>query len=66
MAEEQKAPPKNPISHKRYIIQGDKIERKNISCPKCGPGFLLANHKLRKTCGKCGYSEMMSKKENKE
>ncbi|MCX6768951.1 MAG: 30S ribosomal protein S27ae [Candidatus Micrarchaeota archaeon] len=26
-------------------------------CPKCGPGFKLAQHKDRHSCGKCGYFE---------
>ncbi len=26
-------------------------------CPKCGPGFKLAEHKERVACGKCGYME---------
>ena len=30
---------------------------KNKSCPKCGPGTFLANHKDRDACGKCGYTE---------
>ena len=30
------------------------------SCPKCGPGAHLAEHKNRRTCGKCGYTEMLS------
>ena len=41
----------------KYTISGDKVERKNKFCPKCGPGFFLANHKNRATCGKCGYVE---------
>jgi len=32
-------------------------DKKNKTCPKCGPGFFLANHKDRLTCGKCGYME---------
>ena len=52
----------NPISHKRYEIKGETLERKNKSCPKCGEGFLLAAHKNRLTCGKCGYAEFISKK----
>lgn len=40
-----------------YEIEGDKIKRKNTSCPKCGTGVFLAVHKTRKTCGKCGYME---------
>ncbi|NYZ77568.1 30S ribosomal protein S27ae [Candidatus Micrarchaeota archaeon] len=26
-------------------------------CPKCGPGVWLAEHKDRKSCGRCGYFE---------
>ena len=40
-----------------YNISGGKIERKNRSCPKCGPGVFMANHSNRLTCGKCGYME---------
>ncbi len=44
--------------YERFEVKGDKIERKNPHCPKCGPGFLLATHKNRKYCGKCKYIEM--------
>ncbi|MBU0586799.1 30S ribosomal protein S27ae [Candidatus Micrarchaeota archaeon] len=27
------------------------------SCPKCGAGVKLAEHKNRNSCGKCGYFE---------
>lgn len=30
---------------------------KNKNCPKCGKGFRLAEHKDRRSCGKCGYME---------
>lgn len=30
---------------------------KNKSCPKCGPGVFMADHKDRVACGKCGYTE---------
>jgi len=30
-------------------------------CPRCGPGVILAQHKDRVTCGKCGYSEIKTK-----
>lgn len=26
-------------------------------CPKCGAGVKLAEHKDRRSCGKCGYFE---------
>ena len=40
-----------------YEVSGDSIKRKNKSCPKCGSGVFMANHKTRWTCGKCGYME---------
>ena len=27
------------------------------NCPKCGAGVKLAEHRDRRSCGKCGYSE---------
>ncbi len=27
------------------------------NCPKCGAGIRLADHKDRRSCGKCGYFE---------
>jgi len=40
-----------------YTVKGDTLERKNKTCPKCGPGVFLAEHKNRVSCGKCNYSE---------
>jgi len=40
-----------------YAVSGDKLERKNKTCPKCGQGVFLAKHKDRLTCGKCHYME---------
>ncbi|MBL7206145.1 MAG: 30S ribosomal protein S27ae [Candidatus Aenigmarchaeota archaeon] len=39
-----------------FDIQGDKIIRKGTNCPRCGPGTLLAKHKDRQTCGRCGLT----------
>ena len=47
---------------KKYKISGDSIERAQ-SCPKCGPGMFLANHKDRSYCGKCHFVQMKSKTE---
>lgn len=35
----------------------DGAKLKNKTCPKCGPGTVMAEHKDRKTCGKCNYME---------
>ena len=60
--QKQEKPKKTNKRWEKYKVSGDKIERTNQSCPKCGPGFFLAKHGNRKTCGKCGYS-ILEKKE---
>ena len=42
-----------------YDISGDKIQRKNRFCPKCGPGNFLGKHSNRLVCGKCAYVEFV-------
>ena len=49
MADEKKAPAKKKKTFKAY--------KSGKSCPKCGPGIRLADHKDRRACGKCGYYE---------
>ncbi|MDP3734637.1 MAG: 30S ribosomal protein S27ae [Nanoarchaeota archaeon] len=44
-----------------YTINGPKVERKNKSCPKCGLGMFMAQHKDRIVCGKCHYCEFLQK-----
>ena len=44
-----------------YEKSGDKITRKNKSCPKCGQGNFMAKHANRWTCGACKYTEFSSK-----
>ena len=40
-----------------YEVKGDVLSRTHKSCPKCGAGTYLAEHKDRRSCGRCGYSE---------
>jgi small subunit ribosomal protein S27Ae len=42
-----------------YEKKGDKAERKNKFCPKCGDGVFMAKHKDRLSCGKCHYMEKL-------
>lgn len=59
----KKKNPKKPIQRwKLYEVSGNKIERKNKFCPKCGTGTYLGQHKDRVTCGSCSYTEFTSKK----
>ena len=41
-----------------YNNSGEKIERKNRFCPKCGPGTFMGVHSNRLVCGKCAYVEI--------
>ncbi len=50
---------------KTYTVKGDKLERKNRTCPKCGAGYQMAGHKGRSYCGKCGYTEFVTKEKPK-
>ncbi len=55
MAEEKKKEaPKAPPKKKERITKAYKAGK---NCPKCGPGVRLAEHKDRRSCGKCGYFE---------
>lgn len=42
----------------QYEVSEDSVKRKAKFCPKCGAGVFMAEHKNRRTCGKCGYTEM--------
>ena len=58
--ETKKGPPQKG-RWKLYEKKGDKFVPKNKSCPKCGQGFLMAQHSDRLYCGGCGYTEFQKK-----
>lgn len=58
MAKKKAPKPKRPSKkYSLYQISGDKADRKNPSCPKCGPGIFMAKHQDRVVCGTCHYTE---------
>ncbi|MFA6022641.1 MAG: 30S ribosomal protein S27ae [Candidatus Pacearchaeota archaeon] len=64
---EGKKPHKNkPTSKKytKYIISGNTIKR-GKTCPRCGLGIFLMEAKDRVYCGKCHYTEFVSKQDKK-
>ena len=63
MAKKKKNPKKPMQRWKLYKVAGDKVERNNKHCPKCGMGTYMAKHKDRLSCGKCGYVEVAAKSE---
>jgi small subunit ribosomal protein S27Ae len=61
MAKKKKNKKKAMQVWKLYQVSGNKAERKNKFCSKCGSGIFLAKHKDRETCGKCGFTTFEKK-----
>jgi small subunit ribosomal protein S27Ae len=40
-----------------FKVEGGKVTTAKKYCPRCGPGVMMADHKDRSACGKCGYTE---------
>ena len=56
MAKKKQVKNKKPSEKwKKFKVEGKKVSR-GKTCPKCGPGTLLATHKDRQTCGSCDYT----------
>jgi ubiquitin-small subunit ribosomal protein S27Ae len=47
--------------HAMYKIEGDKVTRARPTCERCGPGFFMADHHDRFTCGHCGFTRYKQK-----
>ena len=39
-----------------YKIEDDKVARLRPTCERCGPGYFMADHGDRYTCGHCGFT----------
>ena len=39
-----------------YKIENDKVARLRPTCERCGPGYFMADHGNRYTCGHCGFT----------
>jgi small subunit ribosomal protein S27Ae len=42
--------------HALYKIESDKATRLRPTCERCGPGYFMADHHDRYTCGHCGFT----------
>ena len=40
-----------------YKVEGDKVSRLRPACERCGPGYFMADHGNRYTCGHCGFTK---------
>lgn len=54
----EKAPKKKKRSGiaSYYQIEGNGVKRLRPSCERCGPGYFMADHGDRFTCGHCGLT----------
>ncbi|MEM3704110.1 MAG: 30S ribosomal protein S27ae [Candidatus Bathyarchaeia archaeon] len=39
-----------------YKVETDKIVRQRPTCERCGPGYFMADHGDRYSCGHCGFT----------
>jgi small subunit ribosomal protein S27Ae len=39
-----------------YKVEDEKVTRLRPTCERCGPGYFMAKHKDRYTCGHCGFT----------
>jgi ubiquitin-small subunit ribosomal protein S27Ae len=44
-----------------YKVEGEKISRARPTCERCGPGYFMADHHDRFTCGHCGFTRYKQK-----
>jgi small subunit ribosomal protein S27Ae len=59
---------KQPKKHKEekgvkamYKVEGGKLSRARPTCERCGPGYFMADHHSRYTCGHCGLTRFKQK-----
>ncbi len=46
-----------------YKIDNEKVLRLRPICERCGPGYFMADHRNRYTCGHCGFTRYKPAKE---
>jgi small subunit ribosomal protein S27Ae len=44
-----------------YKVESDKVSRTRPTCERCGPGYFMADHDSRYTCGHCGFTRYKQK-----
>ncbi|MFA5077736.1 MAG: ribosomal S27a family protein [Candidatus Micrarchaeia archaeon] len=55
MAEKKEV--KKPAGGAKKVKKAPAAYKPGKNCPKCGAGVRLAEHKDRRSCGRCGYFE---------
>ena len=55
-AREKKAKKKRSGAFSYYKIEEQGLKRLRPNCERCGPGYFMADHGDRYTCGHCGLT----------
>jgi small subunit ribosomal protein S27Ae len=50
-------------SYTLYKVDNEKVVRLRPICERCGPGYFMADHGNRYTCGHCGFTKYKPAKE---
>ena len=64
MSEEKRKKKKGKGVYTYYKIEEGKLVRTKPFCERCGPGYFMADHGDRYTCGHCGFTRYKPKKSN--
>jgi small subunit ribosomal protein S27Ae len=48
---------------KLYKVENNQFTRLRPTCERCGPGYFMADHGNRFTCGHCGFTRYKPAKE---
>jgi small subunit ribosomal protein S27Ae len=54
---EKKPKKKRPGVFSHYKVEKEGFKRLLPFCERCGPGYFMANHGNRFTCGHCGFTK---------
>lgn len=49
----------------QYSVEKEKLVRLHPFCERCGPGYFMADHSDRYTCGHCGFTKYKRSKTSK-
>lgn len=56
---------KSKGAYAHYKVEEGKLKRMLPFCERCGPGYFMANHGDRYTCGHCGFTRYKPAETNK-
>jgi len=61
MSQKEKAPKEKKVTSSSYTVEEGKVKRLRPFCERCGPGYFMADHGDRYSCGHCGFTRYKQK-----